>query len=392
MGVVLTSLVLFGQVAAGGGGGQGATPAGRYRALVKDWEAYSERATKEAAEATTDEAKRRFSEENVRVTHALGVRALELARAYPNDPAARDALLWVTRHGYRPETTGAWKLLTAGYLDSKGIEQACRDTRRDVASNPALAERFLRGVIDKNPHREVKGQACFALAVLLNFRAEALRVWPPDDLAHFKSLLKTPEDRAVYRDRTADDLAREAEGLYERVVAEFADLKDFRGRALGERSKGELNELRNLAVGKVAPEIEGEDADGRAFKLSDYRGKVVVLTFSGNWCGPCRAMYPEERALVERLKGKPFALLSVNTDADRETLKKSVASGDVTWRCWWDGEPGGPICTRWGIEGFPTVHVIDHRGVIRFKGIEGGDRLKAAVDSLLADVKPADAP
>ena len=46
---------------------------------------------------------------------------------------------------------------------------------------------------------------------------------------------------------------------------------------------------------EVAPEIEGKDADGDAFKLSDYRGKVVVMTFSGNWCGPCRAMYPDER-------------------------------------------------------------------------------------------------
>ena len=85
-------------------------------------------------------------------------------------------------------------------------------------------------------------------------------------------------------------------------------------KTYGALAEQALFELRELAVGRPAPDIEGEDADGHRFKLSDYRGKVVVLTFSGNWCGPCRAMYPQERELVARLKDRPFALLSVNTD------------------------------------------------------------------------------
>ena len=57
-------------------------------------------------------------------------------------------------------------------------------------------------------------------------------------------------------------------------------------------------------MGKVAPEIAGKDHEGNSFALSDSRGKVVVLTFSGNWCGPCVAMYPQERALVAKLEGQ----------------------------------------------------------------------------------------
>ena len=387
----LLVLFIWGQAALGADAPQPTIAAEQYRALVKDWDEYVKRATKEWSEATTDAAKERFSEENQKVTHSVGKRAMELAWAHPKDPAALDALLWVVHAGYRPESSEAWSLLTSDYLDSDRLAQPCRDTRRDVAANPALVERFLREAIRMSPHREVKGQACFALAVFLNFRAEAIRVWSEEDRARFERMLKTPENLAMYRDRSAKDLAKEAEGLYERVVKEFEDLKDRRGRSLGERAQGELNELRNLNIGKLAPEIEGEDADGRRFKLSDYRGKVVVLTFSGNWCGPCRAMYPEERELVKHMREKPFVLLSVNTDDDRDTLKKSIAAGEVTWRCWWDGAPGGPICNRWGIELFPTVHVLDHRGVIRHMNI-GVDRLKTAVDSLLAEAKGGKTP
>ena len=120
--------------------------------------------------------------------------------------------------------------------------------------------------------------------------------------------------------------------------------------------------------------------------MSDYRGKVVVLTFSGNWCGPCVAMYPQERALVAKLKDKPFALVSVNTDATVETLKKSIAAGEITWRCWYDGGLTGPITTRWGVLRFPSIFVLDKAGVIRFKDVRGQE-LDKAVATLL-DEKP----
>ena len=120
------------------------------------------------------------------------------------------------------------------------------------------------------------------------------------------------------------------------------------------------------------------------FKLSDHRGKVVVLTFSGNWCGPCREMYPRERALLARLKDRPFAILSVNTDPDRETLRKSIREGEITWRCWFDGGRDGPITSRWNVRSFPTVYVIDAEGVIREVGLRGDD-LDRAVERLLGE-------
>jgi hypothetical protein len=97
-------------------------------------------------------------------------------------------------------------------------------------------------------------------------------------------------------------------------------------------------------------------------------------------------MYPEERELVERLKDRPFALLSVNTDESKDTLRKAIKDGEITWRCWWEGRTDGPICSRWSIHGFPTLYVLDAKGVIRFKGGEG-KVLEEQVAALLAEVE-----
>jgi hypothetical protein len=85
-----------------------------------------------------------------------------------------------------------------------------------------------------------------------------------------------------YKDSDPDKLLKEAEERLEQVIAKYRDVKSSRG-TFGAEAKAMLFEMRHLIVGKVAPEIEGEDIDGKRFKLSDYRGKIVVLDFWGNW-------------------------------------------------------------------------------------------------------------
>ena len=75
---------------------------------------------------------------------------------------------------------------------------------------------------------------------------------------------------------------KEAAKEFERVVKDYADVKGPQGK-LADSAKSELFELQHLAVGMVAPNIAGEDADGKKFALSDYRGKVVVLDFWAEW-------------------------------------------------------------------------------------------------------------
>src|SRR5262249_37537408 len=132
-------------------------------------------------------------------------------------------------------------------------------------------------------------------------------------------------------------LIAKAEALYERALQEFGQLRPGRwDRSVGERARSALDEIRLLAVGKSAPDVGGEDLDGKPLKLSDYRGKVVVITFWATWCSACVGEIPRERELVKRLEGRSFVFLGVNGDDDREKLGKWLAKNPLPWRSWWD--------------------------------------------------------
>ena len=139
--------------------------------------------------------------------------------------------------------------------------------------------------------------------------------------------------------------------------------------------------VRALAVGKAAPDITGKDLDGVPFALSDYRGKVVVLIFSGDWCGICRAQYPYERLMQELYQNWPFAIVSVDSGADPAASKAALARERLTYRAFWDGggptPTTGPIATAWNAVGWPSIYVLDERGVIRFVDVLQEDLLKA---------------
>jgi peroxiredoxin len=144
-------------------------------------------------------------------------------------------------------------------------------------------------------------------------------------------------------------------------------------------------------IGKVAPEISGKDLDGVEFKLSDYRGKVVVLYFSGDWCGPCRSEYPYQRLMMELYQDRPFAILSVNSDT-LEVAKKAKVEKKLTYRSWWDGDQKdttkGPIATAWNVTGWPSIYLIDHNGTIRFVNLRAEDILKGVAQLMREVPKP----
>jgi len=102
-------------------------------------------------------------------------------------------------------------------------------------------------------------------------------------------------------------------------------------------------------------------------------------------------MYPHERSLVKKLADKPFALVGVNSDPDLDKLKPVLEKEEITWRSFWNGKEGtrGPISAEWNVHSWPTLYVIDHKGVIRHKyvGSPGNEVLDKAIEKLVEEAE-----
>lgn len=102
-------------------------------------------------------------------------------------------------------------------------------------------------------------------------------------------------------------------------------------------------------------------------------------------------MFPHERSLVKRLENAPFALIGVNSDKSKDLIKKKNEAQQITWRSFWNGANGtaGPISKDFRVQGWPTLYLIDHEGIIRERwlGSPGGAAMDKAIDALLAKAK-----
>lgn len=98
-------------------------------------------------------------------------------------------------------------------------------------------------------------------------------------------------------------------------------------------------------------------------------------------------MYPHERSLVAQLADKPFAIIGVNSDRDREEILKTCVEKNISWRSFWNGPKGtgGPISAKWNVRGWPTLYVLDAEGRIRYKNVRG-EKMDAAITELLAEM------
>ncbi len=205
---------------------------------------------------------------------------LAIGEEHTGTNGAVRALIWIVEHSQGTEEPSvlAREYLMNDYLLHPNIGPLC-----DVLSSrlDAASEEALRRILAENPERGPQGRAAYALAKLLMQKADlARRSGDQKGGDERKGSGKANDARTATLDPAK--LEQEAESLYEKVVEEYADVAGSRGK-LGALASAELFERRNLLIGKTAPDIAGEDTDGTPFKLSDYKGKVVMLDFWGNW-------------------------------------------------------------------------------------------------------------
>ena len=122
------------------------------------------------------------------------------------------------------------------------------------------------------------------------------------------------------------------------------------------------------------PDIDGVDLGANNMRLSDFRGRVVLLSFWASWCRPCRELIPQEKEILNRFEGLPFSIVGVNGDKDLASAQALVEKHGMSWRSFQNDRPGNvSISTEWKLAGWPTLYLIDHKGLVVRKWVGAPD-------------------
>lgn len=205
-----------------------------------------------------------------------------------------------------------------------------------------------------------------------NLRAQMMQEFEP----FFKGYI----DHAVDFAEKNDDLA----GFYvmstldtemaESELIAYADKinASFQDNRYVNEFKSEVDKLRKLAVGQPAPEIEAYTPDNKPVKLSDFRGKIVLVDFWASWCMPCREENPNIVAQFNQFKNDNFTVLGVSLDDNPGSWMRAISDDQLEWTNVSDLQAwSSPLIIDYQIKGIPASYIVDEQGTIIAKNLRG---------------------
>jgi len=149
-------------------------------------------------------------------------------------------------------------------------------------------------------------------------------------------------------------------------------LKAYSGNSMVSDFIKSIQNVKKLAVGGLAPEIELNSPEGKPVKLSSTRGNYVLIDFWASWCRPCRAENPNNVRLYNKYHDKGFEIYAVSLDKDKASWLKAISNDELTWihvsdLKFWQSEGA----KTYNVRGIPHTVLLDKEGKIIGTGLRG---------------------
>ncbi|PSL47951.1 peroxiredoxin [Chitinophaga niastensis] len=164
------------------------------------------------------------------------------------------------------------------------------------------------------------------------------------------------------------------------VIGEYAPLDSLyrqltpaaQQTATGQRLANRLAILKKSAIGQPMIDFTQADVNGKPVRLSDYKGKYVLLDFWASWCGPCRAENPNVLKAYNTFKDKNFTVVGVSLDEKADKWKEAITQDGMPWMQVSDLKGfRNEVAQQYGIQAIPCSFLMDPQGIIIAKELRG---------------------
>ncbi|MCP5535976.1 MAG: TlpA family protein disulfide reductase [Akkermansiaceae bacterium] len=277
---------------------------------------------------------------------------------------------------------GAWLLENDQGIDEEGNPSLKPESQRALLNaveehhvNSPLVGRFCIAMVHLNDSGEVPAPGSIPLKSRGMKLLEKIQKNNPDPKVQGQAALAA----SIMLGSLGDDpriMEQRIKNIREAVI-KSADVK-VGNVTVADIARDELFKINNLSKGRTAPDIVGVDSGNRPLKLSDFRGKVVMLVFWSSWDPDASRSLELLRKSAASKASQAFLILGVNRDS-LTNLRSLEADRIVTWRNFSD--PNQEIAKHYRIGSWPHCMVVDQEGVIQYRGVVG-----AFADAVASDL------